>query len=347
MPIHTLFVQNMPIRDFLQEHTVKPEEMELLLKEVSPYGDWTNMSMTEILKLVREYRGEPSEGVIEMILAVIVRTQSVFLLKKFKKMTAREKVNAFGDEVLKHLFRPTPKFVYDSDKYNVFVVDVVPDLATTMKVLESSKLPLEYKHLLSLLVHHQVFGVFVGFFDLEKRHFVHTNFYQLRSISKYEREGEMFNSLVRELENDEEDFEQLKEPYEQALFFAKDFYDEEKNGTQWYEPNDASLLLPDDCFENKTRRRGTDLFGGKWETTPYTVKFMDPKRTVGAGLRKKFEQSFTEFRWQSALPHFDPEFKVDETDGVFKCSGNIEKFERAIAPELRELGRHSMHCQEI
>lgn len=81
--------------------------------------------------------------------------------------------------------------------------------------------------MISHLVHNQVYGIFVGFYDLTMKQFVSSDFFRLRSISKYERESQLFNKLVNQAEFDDEERCKLLEPYNQALFFAKDFYNED------------------------------------------------------------------------------------------------------------------------
>jgi hypothetical protein len=83
-----------------------------------------------------------------------------------------------------------------------------------------------------------MYGIFVGFYDLSKKHFVNSDFFRLRSISKYERESQLFNKLVNQAELDEEETNKLMEPYTQALFFSKDFYTEDQNCQQQFMPRD-------------------------------------------------------------------------------------------------------------
>lgn len=82
-----------------------------------------------------------------------MRTQSVFVLKNFKKQTPIEKLRIFSKEVMKPLFKTTERFEKNRDNYNVYVVDVIPDIASTMKCLERQNFPLVGSELISHLVH--------------------------------------------------------------------------------------------------------------------------------------------------------------------------------------------------
>lgn len=141
--------------------------------------------------------------------SVVVRTQNVFMLKNFKKQTPLEKLHTFSKEVMKPLFKMTERFEKHQDNYNVFVVDVIPDIASTLKSLERQNFPIASNELVAHLCHNQIFGIFVGFFDLTKKCFVSADFFRLRSISLYERESSIFNLLVNKTELDEQEQSKL------------------------------------------------------------------------------------------------------------------------------------------
>lgn len=261
-------------------------------------------------------------------------------------MSSIEKVQMFGVDVLKPLFKITRKFELNKSNYNVYVIDVIPDIASTMKSFERQNFPIKGQELIAHLVHNQVYGIFVGFYDLTKERFVSSDFFRLRSISKYERESTLFNQLVNQAEMDEEGKTKLLEPYNQALFFAKDFYTEDQNCQQEYWPRDKSLKLSSECLANRKRSTASEDYASDWEIIPYTIKFMDNKRTIGANLRRKHEQSFDDFRWQSALCEFDEKYLEPSQSSQFQCD-NVELMKRSLAPPLRAIGQQMMHWEEI
>lgn len=152
----------------------------------------------------------------------------------------------------------------------------------------------------------------------------------------------MFDVLMSE-----ESLEGIANPlYNQPLFFAKDFYTEEQNAEIRFDPKDKTLTIPSDVLANRRRRTATEDFESDWEINPYTLKFLDGKRTIGARLRKKHEKTFEDFRWQSGLQEFEPSLFSSDSEKMFTCD-NEEKARRSLAPPLKELGMHSMHWEEI
>lgn len=120
----------------MREHTFESGDFELLLSELFPFMDRKKMCIKDLVVQMKNYKGDVSTRLIDMMTSVIVRTQNVFVLKSFKKLSPVEKVQMFASDVLKPLYKLTYKFEQNHSNYNVYVVDVIPDIASTMKCFE-------------------------------------------------------------------------------------------------------------------------------------------------------------------------------------------------------------------